>query len=63
LEGAMEEGFFTDEWVAANPWMGEVANIYNDMLDEMPESFRGAFIKTMEESISNKDWEARKSLE
>lgn len=63
LEGAMEEGFFTDEWVAANPWMGEVANIYNDMLDEMPESSRGAFIKTMEESISNQDWEALKSLE
>ena len=58
LEGAMEEGFFTDEWVAANPWMGEVADLYNDMVEKMPESSREDFIKNMEDyTAADYDWE------
>ena len=58
LEGAMEEGFFTDEWVAANPWMGEVADLYNNMVEKMPESSREDFIKNMGDyTAADYDWE------
>ena len=57
LEGAMEGGFFTKEWVAANPWMGEIADLYNDMLENMPESSREEFIKSMENNIADQDWD------